>query len=337
MTVSIVEPIPASGSVSVAMCTFNGEPFLVQQLDSILRQTSPPDELVICDDGSTDGTVDILAAFAQEAPFPVHVHRNPERLRFSGNFAKCIGLCRGDIIILTDQDDEWILSRVADTRQAFAANPALTFTYSDAILIDGNSREIGSTIYSNFPIMAADRRRFEQGTALLPVIARWGFIYGCTMAFRSRYRSAVLPVPESWSHDEWLSLVLSALGPSARQAPVTRYRQHSIQSVGVGDWTVQGHLRMAKTRDKEAYLKEIRHYEEALAVSETHPELEGTLSPVLQQKIAFLRRRQQVRLSGFRALPSLLTMVAKRDHWRFGAGLRSVLKDTAMLAGMFRG
>ena len=157
------------------------------------------------------------------------------------------------------------------------------------------------------------------------------------MAFRAQYRPLVLPVPKTWSHDEWITLVLSAVGPSKRQAPVTRYRQHSIQSVGVGDWSFQGHLRMAKRRGAEAYNAEIAHYEEALAAAQLHAELTATLVPVLQDKLSFLRRRQTLRLGGLTKFPTFVTMVAKRDHWHYGAGLRSVFKDAAMLVGLFRG
>ncbi len=326
-----------AGMVSVAMCTFNGSRYLPEQLNSIVQQSSLPNELVVCDDGSTDDTVAILASFAKSAPFPVHVHQNATRLRFSGNFAKCIGLCTGEITVLTDQDDIWMLDRVERTRADFAKDPKLTFTFSDAPLIDGEGKALGSSIYSNFPIMPADRARFEEGADLLPVIARWGFIYGCTMAFRSGYRSLVLPVPETWSHDEWITLVLSAVGPSKRQPPVTRYRQHSIQSVGVGDWSLQGHLRMAKRRDAEAYDAEVAHNEKALAAARPHTELTASLVPVLEDKLAFLRRRQTLRSGGLSKLPTLLTMISKRDHWHYGAGLRSVFKDAAMLAGLFRG
>lgn len=336
MTITRVDQSVAGETVAVAMCTFNGAQYLPQQLASIRNQTSLPDELVICDDGSTDDTLAVLSDFAAAAPFPVHIHRNSQRLRFSGNFAKCMSLCSGDIVVLTDQDDEWAPDRITHTRQAFAADPALTFTYSDAPLIDGEGREIGSSIYSNFPIMPADRACFTEGTALLPVIARWGFIYGCTMAFRASHRRLVLPVPETWSHDEWISLALSAIGPSHRQPPVTRYRQHSIQSVGVGDWTLQGHMRLAKTRDREAYAAEIRHYQLALQAAQVHTEFQPTLVPVLEEKLAFLERRQRIRLGGLREFPTMITMVAKKDHWRFGAGLRSVIKDLGMLGGIFR-
>jgi len=79
--------------VSIAMCTYNGEAYLGDQLGSIAKQTYPPDELVLGDDGSTDGTLRILDQFSKEAPFPVKVYRNEQRLGPTKNFAKAVLLC----------------------------------------------------------------------------------------------------------------------------------------------------------------------------------------------------------------------------------------------------
>ena len=62
------------------MCTYNGERFLADQLESIAAQSRPPGELVVCDDRSTDSTVDLIRQFAQSAPFPVRIHVNPVNL-----------------------------------------------------------------------------------------------------------------------------------------------------------------------------------------------------------------------------------------------------------------
>src|SRR5260370_27009832 len=102
MDESMTEP-----SISVAMCTFNGARFLPEQLQSIALQTLQPSELVICDDGSTDGTVGILQSFALSARFPVRIFCNQETLGPARNFEKAIGLCDGEIISLCDQDDVW--------------------------------------------------------------------------------------------------------------------------------------------------------------------------------------------------------------------------------------
>lgn len=94
-------------AVSVAMATFNGERFLLEQLDSLARQTLLPFELVVCDDGSTDGTLDILRRFQADAPFPVRIHRNERRLGAGFNFLSALGRCTGELLAFCDQDDIW--------------------------------------------------------------------------------------------------------------------------------------------------------------------------------------------------------------------------------------
>lgn len=320
--------------LSVAMCTYNGEVFLPQQLASIAGQTSLPDELVICDDGSTDGTISILEAFAEGSLFPVRLHRNVERLRFAQNFAKCVSLCHGDVIVLTDQDDVWVSTRIQDTREAYVSDTQLMFTFSDAPLIDGEGKLKGENIYSNFPIRRRDRKRFVEGIDLFPVIARWGVVYGCTMTFRAAMRDMVLPIPYGWSHDEWLSLSLSALGKSKKLRPQTEYRQHGINSVGVGDWSFAGKLRMAKSRNKEAYLDEITHVLRGFAAAQTQNALQVTLAPVLQRKAAFLVERNAARQRGVLGIGQLLRVVLTGGYRAYSAGLRSFVKDLAVMLGL---
>ena len=91
--------------LSVAMATYNGERFLEQQLLSIARQIRLPDEMVVSDDGSNDGTIDILERFATNAPFPVRIYRNLNPLGYGDNFLKAASLCDGDLIAFSDQDD----------------------------------------------------------------------------------------------------------------------------------------------------------------------------------------------------------------------------------------
>ena len=79
-------------SISVALCTYNGSAFLDAQLESIARQRLAPDELVVCDDGSTDATLAILEGFSEVAPFAVRIHTNERRLGYVKNFEKAISL-----------------------------------------------------------------------------------------------------------------------------------------------------------------------------------------------------------------------------------------------------
>lgn len=99
--------------ISIAMATYNGGKFLEAQLDSFSRQTRPPDELVVCDDGSSDATWQILNSFAKSVPFEVRLVCNDVNLGHTRNFEKALSLCTGDIIFLSDQDDVWFDEKIS--------------------------------------------------------------------------------------------------------------------------------------------------------------------------------------------------------------------------------
>lgn len=322
--------------VSVAMCTFNGAGFLRKQLDSILGQSDMPDELVVCDDGSTDETINILEEYSELAPFPVNIHRCPVRLGVAQNFAKCINLCSGDLVVLSDQDDIWLPDRIRETRATFAANENLTFTFSDAILIDESGRDLGRTIYRDMRVMRKDQQRLERGTALMPTLLVYGGVCGCTMAFRSKFLPIILPIPETWIHDQWISLVLCAIGPSARIRPTVQYRQHPAQSIGLGKLNLKARMRRTRTRKAEEYQVEIRHYQIGLEAARSHSELHDSLVPALRSRIEFLFKRYSVRAGGILGMRLLAQLLWTGDYWKLGAGWGPLLKDVATLVGGFK-
>ncbi|GAG35502.1 unnamed protein product, partial [marine sediment metagenome] len=117
--------------LSVAMCTCNGAAFLPEQLASIAAQTRRPDELVVCDDHSTDKTVSIVESFAAKAGFDVRLVVNAQPLGATKNFEKAIGLCGGDIIALSDQDDVWLPGKLSRIEAALAGSPAAAMVFAD--------------------------------------------------------------------------------------------------------------------------------------------------------------------------------------------------------------
>src|ERR1700753_2242608 len=126
----------AQEQIWVALCTDNCERFLARQLASIQQQTRTPDELVVCDDCSTDSTVEILNSFAASAGFPVRIIRNEQNLGFVANFERAIRLCPGGLMALCDQDDIWYPTRLERSQQEFAAHPEAGLVFSDAEVID---------------------------------------------------------------------------------------------------------------------------------------------------------------------------------------------------------
>ncbi len=94
------------------MATYNAAKYLQEQLDSFLYQSRQPDELMVCDDGSTDGTLEVLETLRRQAPFAVHVYRNETSLGCTKHFERAMSFCAGDIIVLSDQDDVWFFNKI---------------------------------------------------------------------------------------------------------------------------------------------------------------------------------------------------------------------------------
>lgn len=202
--------------VSVAMCTCDGRPFVEEQLASILSQTRPPDEVVVCDDASVDGTAEVVEAVATERP-SVRLVRNAERLGIRANFEQAVGACRGDLVFLSDQDDVW-LPRKVESMVAPFADESVGLVRCDALVVDEALRPRGSTLL--------DRHRRRARSVLVP----FG-VFGSAMAVRASLVPAVTPIPATWPHDVWIALVAGALGEEATvEVPLQLYRRHGTAS-----------------------------------------------------------------------------------------------------------
>ena len=149
--------------LSIAMCTFNGTDYLPEQLDSIVKQIRLPDELIVCDDNSTDMTLQILNKFREIAPFQVKIYNNIERLGPTKNFEKAINLCKGDIIILSDQDDVWLPHKIEKSEHIFKSNSDIGYVFSNAILFDENMSPFNSTLGDRIAVTIIQRDKLKKG------------------------------------------------------------------------------------------------------------------------------------------------------------------------------
>lgn len=218
--------------VSVAMTTYNGELFLQNQLQSIAAQSSPPDELVVCDDASEDSTLAILNRFAKATSFPVFIIQNKNNVGTTKNISNAICNCKGDIVFLADQDDVWRKDKIETTVQFMEERPYLDMVFTDADVIGSHSEPLGHTLWDAVGFTHRRQKQYQQGQAL-PVILEKRVVTGATMAFRSEWRKVILPFPDTWVHDAWISLLISALGSSAFiTEPLTKYREHGKNQIG---------------------------------------------------------------------------------------------------------
>jgi glycosyltransferase involved in cell wall biosynthesis len=219
--------------ISIALCTYNGERFLRPQLESLLGQDHAELEVVAVDDGSSDGTVAILEAYARRDARVV-IHRNAENLGYRRNFERAMSLCRGELVAPCDQDDLW---RPDKLRRMAAALGDSAAVYCDSELIDAEGRPLG--------------RRMSQLFPMAPIDDPAGFFFGNTvsghaMLFRRVLLERALPIPEGLSHDWWLAFVAAAEGGVAWcPEPLVGYRQHDTTVTDVarlrsGAWRPPG-------------------------------------------------------------------------------------------------
>src|SRR5689334_9736183 len=169
------------------MCTFDGARYIEAQLASIAAQTVRPAELVVSDDGSTDGTVALVERFAATVDFPVKVSVNPHRLGVTANFERASELCSGEVIVLADQDDVWLPHRLATLARLFENDDHLLLAFSNAWLINEQGRRTGDLHWSIVGFSAAQQARMTRDP--FGQLMGRSIVSGCSLAFRSSCRS----------------------------------------------------------------------------------------------------------------------------------------------------
>lgn len=219
----------------VALITYNGLKYLPQQLGSILSQTRAVIHIVVSDDCSSDGTWEYLQAWASTAPVRVTLVRNDPQLGLSANFEQAVRLVEADIVFSSDQDDVWMPGKVALLAAVFEADDSVQLAHTDAILVDANGRELGSTLFDELGISRMERRDIRNGNAFR-VYCRRNVVTGAAAAFRRRLIGLVHPLPPKnvFYHDGWLALMAAASGRIVMlDTPTIQYRQHGANLVGV--------------------------------------------------------------------------------------------------------
>jgi glycosyltransferase involved in cell wall biosynthesis len=221
-------------SVSVVMATYNGKEYLAEQIKSVLAQLLPDDELIIIDDDSKDGTLELIGSLKSPA---VRVVRNLTNVGVFATFERGLLLSSKDVIFLCDQDDVWLSGKRAAVVAEFERDPRILIVVSDAELIDEN----GCVIASSF---MATRGGFRGG--IFSTLVRNRYL-GCAMALRRELLVSALPIPRSVPmHDMWLGALGSILGRVHYiSVPLIQYRRHGSN---VSPSRRQGWLRMLRWR-----------------------------------------------------------------------------------------
>jgi glycosyltransferase involved in cell wall biosynthesis len=321
------------------MCTYNGARYLQEQLDSFASQRRLPEELVLCDDGSTDQTIALTEEFARRAPFAVRIFRNPQNLGYSRNFAKAVELCSGDVIALSDQDDRWYPQKLARLAELFEAHTDMDGVFSDGDLMDIHSKVLEGSLWGSFDFSPADQERLRSGHAL-EVVMRRNVVTGMAFAFRRPWRERLRGMPASWPHDAWLAWMLAQenkLLPCPEH--LVAYRIHGNQQIGVPitsreklnylrSYGIGGYLALSRNRNLQEYEKNAKQFEDLLAAyGENISERDQEMIAQAQAKVAHSRYSAKLlSLSRWRRFAKVLRQ--RENYKRYSpTGVQAMIRD----------
>ena len=186
-------------NVSVAMAVYNGELYLKEQLDSILEQLLPDDEIVISYDKSSDTTWEIISAFAKnDRRVKIYVNDNP---CVFGNFENAIQHCSGDYIFISDQDDIWDRCKRNEVLKSFEEKKA-DMVVHNWVHINSGGKVISQLFFSMYKIGPNKVKNF-----VMPGYS------GCCTAFHSSLTNLILPIPRNvGAYDHWIGSIGELLG-----------------------------------------------------------------------------------------------------------------------------
>lgn len=315
-------------TVSVAICTYNGEVYISKQIESILNQTVLPDEIVICDDGSNDNTIHLINIISASSSIPFRIYINDSNLGSTKNFEKAINLCTKSVIILSDQDDVWEKSKVETIVDFFTKNQKTDLIFSNGRVIDDNDNRLGYTLWEAFGFRTRQQVKLNKGRAY-DVLLKNNVVTGATMAFKANLRDLFIPIPKTWVHDGWIALLVSVVGRvDSIEKPLIEYRQHSKQQIGARELSLHQEINKATQTSREQYKVDAYRYQLVLdrlmslnLVSEQHQYVKG-----IKNKINHLTLRSEIS-SNPKKVISIIKELPSLDYFRYSNGIKSIIKD----------
>ena len=339
--------IPApTPTLSVVMTSFNGGRHIRQQLASIAAQTRPPQELLVCDDGSTDGTLDIVADFQGSAPFPVWIQRNPVRRGYADNFLQGCSLTAGSLIAFCDQDDVWQPAKIERCVAAFASDPGVVLAIHSAEVVDAGLQPRGFCK----PDFAADELLPARGGELEFSLPGFAMVISADLVrkidWRNRARDYLKPDRPLMAHDQWLVFLARSLGRVARLSDrLALYRQHGGNTCGAAAPGRPPTPTLQRAANEAAYCRraEASAYCSNFLFRLAH-EIPGELQATLQASAQQYRQQAETYAArarlyqsdrrlpdGLRTYATLWMQGAYRSRRTCGLGWRASVKDAGAL------
>ena len=213
----------SEAEISIAMATYNGEKYLLEQLQSFSKQSVLPTELVIYDDCSTDKTCEIIEEFSKSVPFEVKLIKGEKNIGgsvrdgYGLSFSKAAENCIGDYIFFSDQDDVWFPNKIEKHLEIYKQNPNISFITSRPYNVDENLNELPNKTTNPFQDMLTQK-----------------FVMGCCSSGKKDFFKLMLPIESGISHDWWATVCAVSINQFYEtDEELQYYRYHQNQTSGV--------------------------------------------------------------------------------------------------------
>lgn len=223
--------------ITVALAAYNGAAYLPEQLQSLAAQTDRHFRVLMRDDGSTDGTAELLRRWAERDSRFVLAEDGGGNLGAKGNFLRLMALDDAPYTALCDQDDVWEPERLSRTRAALADAEAVygadtpLLVHSDCAVTDADGQVAHPSFFAH--------QGWDKGAVTLPRLLVQNNVTGCTVLMNTALRELAVQHarPEKlFMHDWFLALTAAAFGHIVFvDAPLVRYRQHGTNTVGASE------------------------------------------------------------------------------------------------------
>ena len=312
-------------TISVAIASFNGAEYIAAQLDSILNQTVKVTEIVICDDNSTDKTLEILQSYNEKYPGLFKIFRNEKNLGCSGNFEKAISLCSGEIIFLADQDDLWKNDKVEKMLVPFNA-PGILGVYSDSLVVNSRLESLNCTHLQLRGYPPARLPRMPQAETFIRRVPPAAH----DMAIRRSVLKQLLPFPKlKNAHDSFIGLVIAAQnGWAVIPETLTLFRQHGTNASNSGQkQTLTGMFRAAKKSiADDTFLWNAKLH--SFTAARLKAQLDDEVEMLLKERVHHSENRSKMGKVNFLYRLWLITEeLFSFRYFRFARGVKSVIQD----------
>lgn len=218
--------------VSVVLTTYNGEKYIREQLKSILNQTCCVNEIIVCDDNSSDNTVKIINELTKEYEnqCSISIHVNKRNIGYVKNFYQAIKMSSGDYMFLSDQDDIWMCDKV-DRMLNIMKETQADVLCSNFKLIDSNGDPLQKEML--IPNFVKYAKTGITQINLVPLL--FGNVaQGCSYCFTKKVKDIYIRANfDSIIHDYQIMLIGAALGKAFFiNEKLFMYRIHENNSVG---------------------------------------------------------------------------------------------------------